>query len=86
MVNGERGAQTRFEAALDPGMMQRSMFPGKMDPPFRLDDLLMEKGLLSRVEQGERAACKRIDMPQMRATCLEFIPDLRAIFNRLFRT
>src|SRR5688572_7810221 len=86
-MNGNGSTQTRFKCPLDPGVIQRGVLSRKMDASFGLDDLIMEQGLLSGVEERERTARVRVVMPHMRGACLELLPDLRMddrhIFDRL---
>ncbi len=69
-------------------MIQRGMFPCKMDAPFRLDDVFVQKRLLTGIKQGKRAAREGIIVPHVRCTRFKFISDLRMdhgdIFDGLF--
>ena len=86
-MNGNGSAQTRFECALDPGVIQGSVFSRKVDAALRFDDLIVQEGLLTGIKEGERSARVGIVMPHVRSACLELLPDLgmddRNIFNRL---
>src|SRR5690349_16008907 len=83
-MNGNGCTQTRFECALDPGVIQRGMFPREMDAAFRFDDLIMPQSLLTGIKEGERSARVGIVMPHMRGARLELLPDLRMDHRNIF--
>jgi hypothetical protein len=47
------GLDPRFERALDPGVVQRAVLPGEVDPALRSNDVGLELGLLLGREEGE---------------------------------
>src|SRR3972149_700928 len=65
-------AQPRFDRPLDPGVSQGGVFAREVNAPFRRDDVLVQQGLLARVEQGERAAGEFVVMPHLRCSAFEF--------------
>ena len=69
-------SQSRFNGALNPGMVQRGMFTGKMDATFRRNDLLVQQGLLFRIEEGKGTAGEFIIVPHPGGADLEFVFDL----------
>src|SRR5215212_5240133 len=76
LVNLFRGSNARLERALDPRVVQRRVLPGKVDAPFGSDDRGLQSGLLFRLEEGERAARKRIAIPVLDCPHLELGGDL----------
>ena len=73
-----------FKRTLDPGMIKRGMFPGKMDSTFWFDNLFMKQGLLTRVKEGKRATCIGIIVPHMGGACFKFLFDLRMNKGNIF--
>ena len=86
-MNGNGSAQTRFECALDPGVIQGGVLSRKMDAALRFDDLIVQESLLTGIKERERSTRKWIVMPHVRGARLELLPDLRMdhcnIFNGL---
>lgn len=60
-----RGAQAGFNRPLDPGVRERGVFAGEVNPPFGPDDVRMQQRLLPRVEQRERAAGELVVVPHL---------------------
>ena len=82
------GADAGLEGALDPGVVQRAVLAGEVDPALGADDVGLELGLLLGREHGEGAAGPSVSVPGVRGSDLVHLADAgvdaRDVVERLF--
>src|SRR5215211_1709875 len=83
-MDGNGRPQTGFKGPLYPGVIKRSMFAGKMNATFWLDDLIVKQGLLAGVEERERASRIGIIVPHVRGARLKLLSNLRVNNGHIF--
>jgi hypothetical protein len=69
----EGGAQTRLNGALDPGMGQRRVLAGEVEPALRGPNRVVEQGLLAGIEQGKGAPGEFVIVPHLGGAGLELV-------------
>src|SRR4051794_33489262 len=75
LVDLARCANAALERPLDPGVVQRTVLAGEVDPPLRPQDRVLKSRLLLGREERESAASPAVAVPRMRRANLEDAPD-----------
>ncbi len=77
-----------FDGALNPGVGEGGVFSGEVDAAFGGDDVLVEEGLLSGVEEGEGASGEFVVVPHFGRADFKFFAglgvDVEDVFQCLF--
>ena len=75
LVDEPRGPDAGLQRALDPGVIQGAVLAREQDPALGPQDVRLERGLLPRREQRERAARPSVAVPGVGGAALVDLPD-----------